>query len=338
MLAHDVEIVDIDGAHWAHWLELLAPPAVLNEPSWGVVFLDDGVVIKAVVAGLGAVPSGDVPFSGTSKTQLEDLRGALQVEGILVLDVKTLPALMKDIESSLRVDDDIVAQSLTALRALKKVHGQGLWTAPSILDIVPVPPHSALQRTFDMLVPNGSSMVAYVINDDGSDVYASIIATKQKGQVDVVSTHLGIADIISGPAFARNWKKTHRRVTEAIDGRFAKPSVAVFMEKAAYYRILTGPTDQLAREVSERNIIIDPGPTWLLGLLSGAAIAGFASRGAKALSALLPSSARQMAREAAKRAKAVSQSAGVGPFALLGFNPIELWMRMRRYYQPRRKP
>jgi hypothetical protein len=176
-----------------------------------------------------------------------------------------------------------------------------------------------------------------VLEDDKSDVHASIIAVKRDGNVDTVSTHLGISDIITGPEFARDWKRSHKRVTKAIDSRFAKPSVALYLGKAAYYRILTGPTDQLAREVSERNVIIDPGPAWLLGLLSGAAIAGFATRGAKALSSLLPPSARKMAKDAAKRAQAASRSTGIGPFALLGFDPIELWMRLRGYYQPRRK-
>lgn len=337
MLAPDVEIVDIDGAHWANWLELLTPPAVLDEPSWAVVFIEGRTVIKAIVAGLGAVPPGDVPFSGTSEAALDDVRKALQVEGLLLLDVATLPALMTEIESKLRIEDDITAQGLTMLRALKGVHGKGLWTAPSILDIVPVPPHDALQRTFDLMIPNGTAMVAYVLEDDKTDVHASIIAIKKDGNVDTVSTHLGISDIITGPEFARDWKRSHKRVTKAIEGRFAKPSVAVYLQKAAYYRILTGPTDQLAREVSERNVIIDPGPAWLLGLLSGAAIAGFATRGAKALSSLLPPSARKMAKDAAKRAQAASRSTGIGPFSLLGFDPIELWMRVRGYYQPRRK-
>ena len=47
--------------------------------------------------------------------------------------------------------------------------------------------------------------------------------------------------------------------------------------------IITGPSDQLARELNAKRVVIDPAPAWLLGLLGGAAVAAMAGRaGARA--------------------------------------------------------
>ena len=70
-----------------------------------------------------------------------------------------LESLFAGIDSQLRFDDDYVAQGLTMLRELKALAGEGIWSHPRLLDIVPAPPFEALQRTFDLLVPNGSAMI-----------------------------------------------------------------------------------------------------------------------------------------------------------------------------------
>jgi hypothetical protein len=333
VLATDVEIVDIDGRHWANWLSLLAPPGVLDDPSWAVVFIDGTNVVKAAVRGIGDINPADIPFTGTSRNQVEALRVALGVGAVAVLETDTISKIYRDMESHLEIGDDIVAQGLTILRSLKKANGKGLWLEPHILDLVPVPSYEALQRTFDLLISNGSSMLAYIIDDDKSSVYTSIIAVKRDGNIDAVSTHLGIADQLGEQVFARDWRKQYKRLLKLVDSRFAKPSVAVFLERDTFYRILTGPTDQLAREINARNVIIDPAPAWLLGLLSGATVAAFATRGAKALARVMPSQARKLAAEWAEGAKQVLKDSGASPFGLLGFDPIELWMSLRRFYR-----
>ena len=115
--------------------------------------------------------------------------------------------------------------------------------------------------------------------------------------------------------------------------RFEKPSVAVFLERDTFYRVLTGPTDQLARELNARNVIIDPAPAWLLGLLSGATMAAFATRGAKALARVMPPQARKLAAEWADGAKQALKDSGAHPFDLLGFDPIDLWLSVRQFYR-----
>lgn len=333
MLATDVEIVDIDGRHWDHWIRLLAPPAVIEDPRWAAVFVERGRPVKTVVAGRGAVPQEQVPFTGTSRDELAALAAALGVRAVCVLDVGALPAVVRDVEASLSLDQDFVAQGVAALRALKKHNGKGVWVEPHILDLVPTPPAEALQRSFDVLIPDGSAMVAYVIEDDRSDVHASIIAVKQGGHVDLATTHLGLADVIDGPRFARDWRGHRRALLAAVEERYAKPCVALFLEKSTFYRVLTGPSDQLARELNAKNVVIDPAPAWLLGLLGGATVAAFAGRGARALAGVLPPAARRMASDFVASAQSAMRTTGAHPFSLLGFDPVELWLSLRDFYR-----
>jgi len=98
-------------------------------------------------------------------------------------------------------------------------------------------------------------------------------------------------------------------------------------------RILTGPSDQLARELNAKHVVIDPAPAWLLGLLGGAAVAAMAGRAASAIAKMMPQGARDRGRAIAERAQDALKNSGAHPFALLGFDPIELWSRVKHFYR-----
>ena len=177
-------------------------------------------------------------------------------------------------------------------------------------------------------------MLAYVIDDDRRTIHASIIAVKSGGDVARAATHRAIADLVPEASLARDWEKGYRRVLAAVEDRFARPSIALFAERATVMGILTGPSDQLARELNARRVVIDPAPAWLLGLLGGAAVAALAGRAATAIAGMLPQATRDRASALATRAKEAFKDSGAHPFALLGFDPLELWARLKHYYQP----
>ncbi len=58
-------------------------------------------------------------------------------------------------------------------------------------------------------------------------------------------------------------------------------------------------------------------------------MAALAGRAASAIANMLPQSARDRASALAARARDA-----IDPFALLGFDPIELWQRLKHYYRP----
>ncbi len=359
MLAIDVEIADIEPDHWSGWFELLVPAKIRNEPQWALVVLDGGkpalVNVKSMATSGSRLDAADeaqrlakahpgseagsaTGFAGTSSPALQKLANELDVDAVVVVEREILPELQAEIDRSLDISSDFVAQSLVILRALKKRSGKGIWSEPPLLDLLPAMSFESLQRTFDLLIPDATSMVAYVFDDEDTgpstdhEIHSSVIAVKRKGHIDRVATHLGVSDIIDERVLARGWRTRHKELVKAVGDRYAPPSVAVFLTHSAFYRIATGPSDQLAREMNDRNVIIDPAPAWLLGLLGGATMAAFATRGARALARVLPRSARRRAKDFASTAQAVMRDSGAHPFALLGFDPIELWHRVRHFY------
>ncbi|HEU4613356.1 MAG TPA: hypothetical protein VFS15_14795 [Kofleriaceae bacterium] len=172
-----------------------------------------------------------------------------------------------------------------------------------------------------------------MIEDDRSRVHTSIIAVKDGGDITRAATHRAIADLVSEATLARDWTQSYQRVLAAVEERFAKPSIALFLERATLMKIMTGPSDQLARELNNKRVVIDPAPAWLLGLLGGAAVAAMAGRAGRALAAMLPAQTRQRASALMNRAQDAMKESGAHPFALLGFDPIELWSRLKHHYR-----
>src|SRR5439155_18290316 len=138
-----------------------------------------------------------------------------------------------------------------------------------------------------------------------------------------VAGHRAIADVVSEIALVRDWQAQYKRVIAAVEERFAKPSLALFLERATLRDVPVGPNDQLARELNAKRVVIDPAPAWLLGLLGGAAVAALAGRAATAIAGMLPQATRERASALATRAKEAFKDSGAHPFALLGFDPLE---------------
>jgi hypothetical protein len=337
VISPELELHDLDARHWRNGWRLLVPPRVIDKPRWALVIVDGtpSNVLKIIVAGEGARGSIEpLSLPGVDEKSLAAYAKQLGVGAVIVVERHVIKQLSSEIESALRFDQDGVAQALVTLKALKKHAGKGIWTEPPLLDVLPAPSIDPIQRTFDLLVPDRSALLAYVFEDDRSRVHTSIIAVKEGGDITRAAGHRAIADLVSETTLARDWKKGYQRVLSSVEERFAKPSIALFLERATLMKILTGPTDQLAREYNAKNVIIDPAPAWLLGLLGGAAVAAMAGRAGRAIAAMLPQSTRERASALAHRAQDALKESGAHPFALLGFDPIELWSRLKHHYRP----
>lgn len=331
----ELELPALDRLHWERWWRILTPPRLWAAPRWLLIVVekrDDSVVpLKALEAGpqgRGALEPSELPWRGV--TQLEPLAEVCKVSALVVIERTLLPTLARSLDSSLQPGQDLVEQGLVALRLCKAQAGRALWTYPAVLELLPAPSYEAVQRTFDLLVPDDSALVAYVFEDDRSAIHTSVIARKRRGNLDRVTTHRALGEV---PALAPSWPTAYPRVLAAVERALARPSLGVFLERATLQRILTGPSDQLSRELSARKLVLDPAPAWLLGLLGGATVAAVANRGAKALAAMLPSAARERAAGLAQRASSALRDSGAHPFALLGFDPLELFRRLQGFYR-----
>jgi hypothetical protein len=265
--------------------------------------------------------------------RLAELARHLGVRAVVAVERGAVAALSRQLEPALRARQDLVEHGLAALRALKGLAGKGVWTYPELLGLLPAPGYDSVQRTFDLLVPDDSALLAYVIEDDRRRLHASLLARKRRGNIDLVTTHRALRRAVSEETLAGSWQTAYPRVLAAAEAALARPSAGIFLERATLQRIMTGPSDQLSRELSARRVIIDPAPAWLLGLLGGATVAAVAGRGARVLAAMLPAAARDRASGLAQRAQAAMRESGMHPFALLGFDPIELWTHLQAFYR-----
>lgn len=333
MISAELELDHLDARHWTAWWSLLVPPRVLAQPAWALAIVEGPALRKVIVTGRGSIDPATVPLAGVDGKTLAAYAQQLGVAAVVVVERSLVAELSAEIEGALTLEQDLVEQGLVALRALKRHAGHGIWSEPPLLDLLPAPSYEPIQKTFDLLIPDRSALVAYVIEDDRSRIHASIIGVKQGGDIVRAATHRGIADLVPEATFARDWEKQHKRVLAAVEERYGKPSLALFVERATLMRIVTGPSDQLARELNAKRVVIDPAPAWMLGLLGGATMAAMAGRAASALASMLPQSTRDRASAFATRAKGALMDSGAHPFALLGFDPLELWARLKHFYR-----
>ncbi len=328
MIDHDPTLDWLDRRQLFNWWQLALPPGLTSESRYALLVLEDGELLHAVRSGHGAVAAAEVPFEGTSKAQLARLSKELAVEGLLVLERRALVNLFESMERGLRIEDDLATQGVGLWQALRRC--EGIWSHPPLLELIPPLRADALQKTFDLLIPNESTLVAYVI--DGRRLHCSVIAEKRRGTITMGTMHPAIGDLLSEQELCRDWRANYARVNQAVTSRFSKPSVAVFAERAAVERILRGPADQLAKELRAGNLLVDPSPMWLQGLLGGAAALAVATSSAKRMARFLPKGASKMAGDLAKAAQGRIKESSASPFGMLGFDPIELLQRLRSFY------
>ena len=338
MISDELELAHLDARHVRNGWRLLVPPRVLDAPTWALVVVDGAPsrMLSLVIAGTsgrGQLDPASAPLASVEPAALAAYAKRLNVGAVVVIDHHLLGELSAEIEGALRVEMDGTEQALVALRALKRRAGHGVWTEPPLLELLPAPAYEPIQRTFDLLIPDRSALVAYVVEDDRARVHTSVIVTKEAGNITRVGTHRAIVDLVPEATLARDWNQGYKRVLTAVEERYAKPSIGVFLERATLMKILTGPSDQLARELNAKRVVIDPAPAWLLGLLGGAAVAAMAGRAASALASMLPQATRNRASAFAQRAQSAMKESGAHPFAMLGFDPLELWQRLRHYYR-----
>ncbi len=330
MLDANIDIADLDARHLRNWWELAIPPGLSQTLSYLLLVLDRGTLIHAIRANHGAVPIAEVPFRGTSKMALRTLKRELEVNAIFVLEREALGQLSGTVDSKINLSDDYASQGIVLWQALRAC--EGIWSDPPLLDLIPPLRAPALQKTLDLLIPDNSALVVYVIDEKRKHIHCSGIALKETGAFTLATMHPAIADLVSERELCRDWRTNYSKINQAVTTRLARPAISVFIEKTAVNRILTGPPEQLARELKLGNLVISPAPAWLQGLLGGAAALAVASASAKRMARFLPKSARLVAGNLAGAAQDRMKNSSVNPFSMLGFDPIQLLGQLRSFY------
>lgn len=322
MFSRDVSIHDIDARHYVNLRRLLEPEYHAYRADGGkalplVVILDKGRPIKAVRADRGRVPLAELKWYGPGA--LEKARQENGGAFLLAVELATARTVLRELEERVKLGEDGVAQALHVARAIHDHMGQGIYLSPRVLGGVPVPSYDAIQRTFDLLYPDDRSVVVYVF--ERQEIYTSLIAVKRRGDLTELTSHLPGAGAIG------DWHRDYPRLLQAAERRCAKPHLGVFIDLACWQRIASGASS-VSRELAAKNLVLDPAPPWLLGLVAADAGAQVAKVGLGLLSRFVPSTVMKAAKDVAQAA------AEKGPFALLGFNPFDVAGQLLRLRRP----
>jgi hypothetical protein len=328
MISPHIRFDHLDPATWKNTQRLLIPPSASGARRGGartppaaplVLFVDGARAVKVLRP--GAAPPNprleDYPWSGA--WSLGRLRRSTGAPWAVAIEEGALERVLDHCDAHLRHDEDGVAQSLHLWRALQAEVGKGLHVDPDSLARVPVPPYAALQKTIDTLLPDGRSAALMVF--DGPAVWASVIAAKERGDVVRVTTHAALG--VPRPDFRRG---AHRELLQAMEARVARPHVAAFMTLGAWREVASSRPGALAQKVATGEAVIDPAPAWLLALTGMGAVAGVAQGASQLLGRFVPASVKNTARAV------IAQ--GPSPFAALGFDPISVFIELRKLTEP----
>ncbi len=312
MIPLDIAFDAIDPAAWRNLQRLLAPPSRAGHRRGSlsplVLFVEDGRCVKALRPGHGRLDPARFPWAGPAS--LHHLRREAAAPFAVAIVDDALARIAQAIDGRVPLDADLGAQWVEAARAVRAELGRGLHVDPDPLKQIPVPSFAALQKTWDALVPDDRSVALFVFDHDA--VWTSLIVEKQGGDAVRVTTHAALA--LPSPSLRR-----HREILDALGRTVARPHAALFASLDAWRDIAGPDAGALARHVARGGAILDPAPPWALALAGAGAVAGVAQGASRLLGRFVPASVVATARS-------------FSPFAALGFDPIDLFTRIRKIF------
>ena len=262
MLSANINVQDIDGAHWRRFLSLLSHPL----PSIGahpakmpvILLIEKNTLQKALRIGEGVLTG--VSWSGPDS--LPSLHKTLNASWVLAIEVEALSALLQEFEAQWRFGQDIAADTLDYLHLLRTKLGHGFYLYPRPFANLPIPPMEVWKRFVDLLLPDGQCVAFYVF--EHQQIWTSFIMGKQGGEIDLLTTHEALR-----PAPPMEQGRTDARpLVNAISKQIRPVHIGLFAERSVWLSLLaSGSRTAFASAVSEGTVLLDPAPSWLRGLL-----------------------------------------------------------------------
>lgn len=320
MVPLDIAISDLDPGTWRNVFRLLAPPSALPlrpgaAPRRGplVVFIEHGACTKAFRVGQGRLDPATIPWAG--RWSLAPLRRATSAPIAVAVEDDVLERLAAALERRITPQADWIAQLLDAGQVLKGELGRGLHVEPEVFGLLPLPSYAALQRTLDLLLPDDRTAGLFVFDQArGGALWASLIVEKRRGEVVRLTTHAALGYP------PRDWRGgRHRDVLRAMESRLARPHAAIFCTLDAWREVVGPDPGALAKQFALGQVVLDPAPPWLLAFASAGAVAGVAQEASRLFGRFVPQVVKDTAR-------------AMSPFAALGFDPIDLFTKVRRSF------
>ena len=352
MISPNLRLEAIDPVHWANLLRLMHPPAggasdapeplvwspfdrlmkatnappplepstALSPETPALALLRGERVLRIVRWGGGQLPAGDL--ASPRQEDLRAFRRRHQLPFVAAVDLDALPALWAEAQARVGVGEDYVAQLLAMARVARDALGKSLHLDPRLMGMMPLPSYSLLQTTFNTVLPDGRSFVFYVV--DGSRIWTSLIVAKRAGDLYLITTHQAIADRV----YFSDLRAHAPAVLKAVAERFDPPHLGLFLPLRVWHELLAGDRSAIARALTMRTAVVDPAPSWFVGLVGAGAVAEAASRSARLAGKLLAGTRLGSFFPSGGKAEKLVHSVA-HPFESLGLDPWELlrWAR-----------
>ena len=267
MIAEEPRIVDIDPAHWANLIALIAekepaPPG--KAATFALVLTRGGQAVKAIHGTRGVVRGYRLPASG----KLKEVAADLGADRVAMCDVDAFARIFDAGQRAFAWDDDWDKQVIDMLNA-------GAAAEREAVQWYPKPPfrlrrlnHARLRKWFERLWPDGRT-AAFVVFDEGR-VFTSLILGKEEGRVALLTTLAGVDTAGFAPA---RWRKDARLLVSRIGKAHGKPFVGLFLARRTFQEMRAGrlPLRYLLEARRRGTAVIAPFPFRLRVLLRLAA-------------------------------------------------------------------
>lgn len=328
MLTADVRFEGFTPTDWSRFLSLFKveakQPLDGEEKRGGLVIVHQGGRVRKA---LHTIEGRIDPHAITWPADLEQVAKDAHAAWVWAFETGALDELMERFGARIRRTDDVLDQALVLFGAFRELLESGAIASwPRRLKGVPIPTRAMVDRAIDALVPQGKCMLLALYEDEGSELWTSIVLRRSRETP-------ARFDLIAGPIQLRReiglvsgeFRRDSRHMVAAVEALYAPVSVALHAEVGTFRRLITSaqPGDW-ARAVGLRDVVLSPLPVVLtlpLGLDATRGAFELVSRAAKQID---PIGIAQPILKLLE--KAVPQLPPTGG-ASRGFDPLELLRR-----------
>lgn len=263
VFAPDVRFEGFTCEDWQRVLELFRPlrpagkPRSLDRPQGQIVAVHGGgKLLKLLHSKAGRLRldelGRDWPVTAEQLARRHDASWALKIE------VGALDDVMIELGRRLERHDDYTTQWLTLVEELQDQVTRGrieIW--PNRLAGVPIPTKHMVDRSFDMVVPPGKTMLVGLFDRD--ELWTSIALRRERAGFELVlgpdelRPHLGL---LSG-----DFRRDHRHLARLVSDRAGPLSLGCFAEYQTFRNLEVDATPgSWAVAVAVRDVVLQPLP------------------------------------------------------------------------------
>jgi hypothetical protein len=267
MIAENIQIVDLDAAHWERLLKLLGgeyyPHRKKQPPRASLrIIHQDGKALKAVHSEKGVIRNFDFP----GLDRLEELARREGVAAITCLEHGAMRRFMHQVQSRLSLEGNLVEQGFEVYSCLRKDVIAGSFTRWPRIPLRDLK-YSAVATVVKMVLAAGEPVIFAVFDQrlrdlSGLPILTSLVLRMNKShEVDLITTTDGLVPL--GLKIS-DWRKDYKNILSLAERAWGKPFLGIFTDLAGMIALDQIPQAQQLKAImdleKEKTFILDPFP------------------------------------------------------------------------------